>query len=589
MATSIDLHCLSTTESAFQYLSELYRDVERKIKAAEFDCSQLQLLFKPWPSKSKDSSDDKKIDKIQLNKEEPGEYLKETLTQDEREAINAMEKILVKAEKARNLQKKAEDCPKSYSRKLSASSQIELTADERDKTKDDSSNERINSLKKDDDKIKTHKVLTTKGLTQTADTRKPGGIKRPVLSNKNHVKAPFQTNPSLSFPKKSSNQEAMIRGTRSKKFVPKGGTMALKRGPVAGQLKSVNERHGAQNQKTAKTELKNHQDENCSVMGDKLAEDTSQEQTEKAESPPTHNKHPIRHNKSSSSHSSHTESTFVHGEEQRVPVVNDSAQTTDTDKKEPETVNRFLLLKNGSNIEIPVKLRKLVSVNHKLRQKLSVRRMTEKVDSRKSRQDFIDSVEQMFELDPGYEVTLSVERVEREYEALRETLEGLTTEVSDDETHAFEVLRTKKMLELVLTRFYQLQEEVSIQNTDLGHLNLLKPDPHRGPSPPGSRSAMVWSDCIDKYTLPILNHHVQYHSDRQLECYLHLVFQLQYKQLVNKLQRILVSNITDLMETADLSPGDYMQLLRSFCFTTDSKTYPVVVKDTMEGSVQSSD
>ncbi|XP_061191353.1 uncharacterized protein LOC133199552 [Saccostrea echinata] len=587
MAASIDLLCLSSTENAFQYLAELYRDVEKKIKATEYDCFQLQLLFKPWPSNGKDSFDEKKIDMTQLNNVKSGEDPKETLTQDEREAINAMEKILVKAEKARNLQKKAEDCPESYCRKLAASTQqTELTTDERGKAKDTSSNERINSMKKDDGKMKTQKKFTTQRLTQIADTRKPVGIKRPLSSNKNSVKAPFQTNPSLSFPKKSSNQEAMIRGTRSKKFVSKGGTTLLKRAPTAGQIKSVSESLSAQN-KTVKTEVKNQQDESCSVMEDKLPEDMTQEHVEKAESPPTHNKPPISQNKSS--HSSHADSTSVLVKGQTAPGVKYSIPTTNTNKKDDDTVNRFLLLKDGNNIEIPGKLRKLVSVNHKLRQKLSVNRMTKKVDSRKSGQDFIDSVEQLFELDSGYEVTLTVERVEREYEELQKTLEGLTTELSDDETPAFEVLRTKNMLELVLTRFYQLQEEVSLQNTDLCHLNLPKVRPQRSPSVPRSRSAMMWSEHIDKYTLPALNYRVQYHSPRQLERYLQLVFQLQYKQLLNKLQEVVLSNITDLMETPDLSPGDYMQLLRSLCFTTDSKTYPVVVKDTMDGSVQSSD
>lgn len=34
---------------------------------------------------------------------------------------------------------------------------------------------------------------------------------------------------------------------------------------------------------------------------------------------------------------------------------------------------------------------------------------------------------------------------------------------------------------------------------------------------------------------------------------------------------------------------DYLQLLRSLCFVTNSKTYPVIVVDTMESDQHSSD
>uniref|UniRef100_K1QE89 Uncharacterized protein n=1 Tax=Magallana gigas TaxID=29159 RepID=K1QE89_MAGGI len=211
-----------------------------------------------------------------------------------------------------------------------------------------------------------------------------------------------------------------------------------------------------------------------------------------------------------------------------------------------------------SQVEIPSKLRKLVSVNHRLRQKLSVVRVTKKVDSTKSGQDFIESVERLFEQDPGYKSALAAQRVEHEYRNLGKMLEGLTDGISMDCIN-----------ELALCQAHR--------------------EPKWNPPPPTTRSDMMWSPFSSECVLPELNSRVQYRSTKQLERYIHLMFQIQYQHLVCLLQQSIISVITKQMESPGLSASDYLQLLRTLCFMTNSKTYPVIVVDTVETDKDSSD
>lgn len=122
-----------------------------------------------------------------------------------------------------------EDCPKSYSRTVAPSSQKkELKIDENEKAKSVLSNEIMNSSSKTSIKKPSEK--------SNAQSRKFSRNPAPP-SNKSHIKAPFQTNPGLSFPKNSTNQEAMIRGTKNKKLVGRGhvgrvGTRSTTRAPA---------------------------------------------------------------------------------------------------------------------------------------------------------------------------------------------------------------------------------------------------------------------------------------------------------------------------------------------------------------------
>ncbi|XP_056018165.1 uncharacterized protein LOC125672460 isoform X4 [Ostrea edulis] len=574
--------------SACQYVTELQRDIEKKIRTLQYDCSQLQMLFKPWPRKG--PPDDKEMFNVMnTHSENPKseEVHRESLTQDEKEAMDAMEKLLVKAQKARDLQKKTEECPKSYSRTSASSSQTlasssqrkELKTDEEGKPKTAMSTDKINSSIKHDVKNKILKTSTSDKLTQNkkAEIRKLNGMSRPPPSNKYHVKAPFQTNPCLSFPKNSTNQEAMTKGTRSKKFVPRGATKAMKGTPAAGQIKQsqsagqghsaghvsqghsagqvnqghsagqvsqghsagqikvISQGHSAESQSMEKGEIETKNNEKFEM------DDTSPDSREKTKSPP--------------GHSSCIDSKSVRVEKCPAPSV--SGATFKEHIGEPEADNRFHLLKNGNDIDIPVKLRRLVSLNHKLRQKLAVTKVTKKVDSTKSGQYFLDSLERLFDRDLGYDMAANLQRAEQEYDSLRRMLEELTTELTDECLHDLKFVKA--------------------------------PAEHQwSPSPPHSKSAMLWSPFIDKFTLPLLNSQVCYRSYKQLERYLHLVFQLQYKQLTKKIQSALVSTVTAQMESTDISPCDYSQLLRSLSFVTDSKTYPVIVRDTMEDTEQSS-
>lgn len=122
-----------------------------------------------------------------------------------------------------------EDCPKSYSRTVAQSSQKkEQKIDENEKTKSVLSNEIINSSSKTSVKKPSEK--------SNAQSRKFNRNPAPP-SNKSHIKAPFQTNPGLSFPKNSTNQEAMIKGTKNKKLLGRGqggrgGTRSMTRAPA---------------------------------------------------------------------------------------------------------------------------------------------------------------------------------------------------------------------------------------------------------------------------------------------------------------------------------------------------------------------
>lgn len=155
-----------------------------------------------------------------------------------------------------------EDCPKSYSRTVAPSSQKkELKIDENEKAKSVLSNEIMNSSSKTSIKKPSEK--------SNAQSRKFSRNPAPP-SNKSHIKAPFQTNPGLSFPKNSTNQEAMIRGTKNKKLVGRGhvgrvGTRSTTRAPaVNDKVKSASQSNSpdpvCEDSTRLETNQRNHSD-----------------------------------------------------------------------------------------------------------------------------------------------------------------------------------------------------------------------------------------------------------------------------------------------------------------------------------------
>ena len=57
----------------------------------------------------------------------------------------------------------------------------------------------------------------------------------------------------------------------------------------------------------------------------------------------------------------------------------------------------------------------------------------------------------------------------------------------------------------------------------------------------------------DECALPSLNSRVQYRTSRQLERYVDLLFQIQYKHMNSQLQQSMISLLTELMESPGLS------------------------------------
>ncbi|XP_078317862.1 uncharacterized protein LOC111118810 isoform X5 [Crassostrea virginica] len=483
MATSLDSQCLSTTENVCHNILELEKLVEQKIKKLELDCSQLQLLFKPWPKTGKNVThkEDDKTGNDTQSENKSNETPPECLTSDEKEALNAMEKLLAKAQKARTLQKKTEDCPRSYSRTHAPSSQKnEQKINEKEKPKNVLSNNMINS----NSKSAVKKTAEKEPPKSNAFSRKPArNLHKSSSSTKNHVKAPFQTNPSLQFPKNSTNQEAMIKGTKSRRpgGIVRCGARPPARAPaVTDQVKSRGERHSP-NLKDRET--KQHSPKGAFDEDSCEQTEMSWSQLQRADEQPSGEQEPTVE-------PCHSETTAT----DRVSPGDRGDRETDSEQQLED--NRFHLYRDGNRVEIPLKLKKLVSMNHKLKQKLFVSRVTKKVDSTKSGQDFIDALEQMFEQDSRYNAAITMQRLESEFDNLRKRLDSLTVDLSSEETPAYEVFRTKSILELVLTRFYKLQEESLFENIEcINEMAFCRADgePEWKPSPPNRKSDFLWT------------------------------------------------------------------------------------------------
>jgi hypothetical protein len=215
------------------------------------------------------------------------------------------------------------------------------------------SNEKVNSSTKQDIKNKISKAPTSEKLSQNkkADIRKLNGVNRPPGSNKSHVKAPFQTNPSLSFPKHSTNQEAMTKGTRSKKFVPRGVTKYVKGAPAAGQV-SQGQSAGQVNQGQSAGQVNQGQSAGQVKpisQGDNVetqTKDKDEIETKKDEKFEMDDTSPNSRQKTVSEPalSSRSDSNSVNVEKHSASV---RGATVKEEISEPEPDDRFRLLKNG--------------------------------------------------------------------------------------------------------------------------------------------------------------------------------------------------------------------------------------------------
>ncbi|XP_033751811.1 uncharacterized protein LOC117335734 isoform X2 [Pecten maximus] len=609
MAAKSDQNSIFITES-IDILLKTLEDIERRNVYLQKLCCARKSLFKPWPRKRNGDTEitGKDRDGVQTSGQPQG-----TLTSAEKSEIAMMDKMLNKAQAAREVQQRIKESgrkqkPNVREKNGDGTTKRSVEISHQDSVKSDpiptvspvnnltrkTANEKVTHNLKKGTNSKSQDQVTAKSSTTRQDQgqiqrgRSVGrgsssasmrGGKKVVAA---HLTAPFQTNPRLTVPKRQV-EKRISSGAKCKTVNP-----IQNRSSVPSKRTAVTERNSSSIQKqTGKDNYKFEKDDEMTTekldmfVDDKICDD-----------------------KTTSVHNSSIESNQSEKQEEETHMIaKNSLEKSavvenlenlhvkeDTDTQEREKENRFCLLTDGKKLSIPGKLRRLYANNVRLREKIKLQGMTQKVDVCTSRQEFVAKVESMFERNEAQSVGRKVTAITNIYTNLLQILCDLDLHETDNWS-CYDVLRAKSLVEFILTVFYKTEEERLKFNPDvLSSISCEGRQPRRVVNPPKvSFTSQFWLPASIKMDPCLYNalsrpHNcLQYKSSKDLDRYTALVFQIQYEQLQLRLLDTIATKVLPLMRCGHYKPSETIWMFRSlYSVLTSNKSFPVMVKDTIQ-------
>ncbi|XP_050394462.2 uncharacterized protein LOC126812225 [Patella vulgata] len=260
-------------------------------------------------------------------------------------------------------------------------------------------------------------------------------------------------------------------------------------------------------------------------------------------------------------------------------LVNPLEELCIEDKDEAISVSKpiFDLYRDGSSLKIPGRLKKLISQNRKLQQKVSKVSVTKKVGV-SDRDKFMGNLESIF--DKSSDLSLQYRKLQclTAHTKLQQLLQQLQLENINDLSTPFDVLHAKMMVEFILTAYHDYEEEtknvLAVRNYDRSSYKPITVKyQHSLPS--------IW--LPDNITTEILDcrDQVTYRSKKEIQKYQTALFQLQLLQLRKAILRIVQTELLPWLQKMDTSSRDYMSV---YCgvyslLTSDGNHLPALVQE----------
>ncbi|XP_060074894.1 uncharacterized protein LOC132554587 [Ylistrum balloti] len=607
---------LIITES-IEILLKTLEDIERRNVHLQKLCCARKKLFKPWPRKKNGDTEtvEKESDVVQANGQ-----CKDTLTSTEISDLAMMEKMLSKAQTAREVQQRIKESgrtkkPNLQGKKGDNSTNGSLKGSKPDSVQSDSPtvepsvnnptkktmNEKMTdnsgkgtNSKSQGDHFAPKSSTTRQDLGRSQRGRSAGrvsssavirGGKKVVAA---HLTAPFQTNPRLSIPKRQV-EKRISSGAKCKTVIPSQTKSSF---PSKKSAMSAQRSSGAVEKKTSIGAVEKKAGEDNLIF--KKESEITEEVEKTVDDMSSDDRTTSAHNSSIESYQSkdQEEEMFVNAKQNLVVEklgnlkVNDEPDTQETEKDK-----RFSLLTDGKKLSIPGKLRRLYASNVRLREKMKLQRMTQKVDACTSRQEFLSKVESMFEWSEAQSVGRKVTAIINIYTNLLQLLSDLDLRDTADTWSCYDVLRARSLVEFILTVFYKTEEERLKFNPDI--LSSIACDGRQLPVqvtlPHVPFTSQFWSPASIKLdpcvynTLSRPNNCLQYKSSRDLDRYMNLVFQIQYEHLQLRLLDTIATKALPMLRSGHYQPSETVRMFRSlYSILSSNKSFPVIVKDTIQ-------
>ncbi|XP_052067945.1 uncharacterized protein LOC127707459 [Mytilus californianus] len=596
----------NNTFDSLQILLRLLNDVEKKKILAKTTCKGYHDLFKPWTLKNEEKDEETK------SKEKTENPLTDEnqLSSVEKAELELVTKLLSKAEKAYKVKERLAEPKRSkndihettknlkHNHEEDLDHQTETFKPEKEEYIDVESvkNDTVRASSGLKPKTNNYKTAGSKSsatvVTRTASIEnektknvvnnkvKPRTeIRKPQKTFQSHIKAPFQTNSSIPFPKKSTSitktapqarptsasRYKQVNKSSSNQIVPKSSAshpstrnkdVSQKRGQVEVQIEKVQSARSCQISKSAeKQDTDNHfelHDGKNTEKGDNLTDINETERDNRQDS--------------------------------AVLLANRLSQLKVPENKPPEK-QKFDLRKDGCHLTIPAKLKKYAAQNRKLRQKYDVYKMTKKVDRQHSSMKILAGIESTFTDIEEWVLMKNITYMTNMYTNLKKYLNSLDLHNISESSSVYEILRSRKALEVILSTFQQVEEQRGQLDTgcldNADYIGTCRVDVT---TPTVNRQSIWLSDSFIKdIWLPSPPFIMQYRSVRQLERYTSLLFQLQYSQFQSYIQEVFAKDILPFLKSLHPKSSEFILLLRaSFSLLTSDETFPVIVQDTIQ-------
>ncbi|XP_071131134.1 rho GTPase-activating protein gacN-like [Mytilus edulis] len=595
----------NNTFDSLQILLRLLNDIEKKKILTKTTCKGYHDLFKPWTFKNEEKDEETKS----KEKSEAPLTDEDRLSSVEKAELELVTKLLSKAEKAYKVKEKLAE-PKRSKNDIHDATKLFKHNHEEDldlqtetlkpgkEEYDDEESVKINTARTSSElksKINNYKTAGSKSsatvVTKSASIEnektknavnnkvKPRTeIRKPQKTFQSHIKAPFQTNSSIPFPKKSTSitktapqirptsasRYKQVNKSSSNQIVPKSSAsqpstrnkdVSQKRGQVEGQIEKVQSARSGQISKSAEKEDTDHFELHVVKNTEKGDNRTDINYTEQD-----------------------------NGQVSADLLANRLSQLNVPENK-PAGKQKFDLLRDGCHLTIPAKLKKYAAHNRKLRQKYEMYKMTKKVDGQHSSMKILAGIESSFTDIEEWVLMNNITDMTNMYTNLRKYLNSLDLQNISDSSSVYEILRSRKALEMILSTFQQVEEQRGqldtgcLDNADyIGtcHVDVTTPPLHR-------QSIWLSDSFIKDMWLPSPPAIMQYRSVRQLERYTSLLFQLQYSQFQSYIQEVFAKDILPFLKSLHPKSSEFILILRaSFSLLTSDGTFPVIVQDTIQ-------
>ncbi|ESO89141.1 hypothetical protein LOTGIDRAFT_229056 [Lottia gigantea] len=237
----------------------------------------------------------------------------------------------------------------------------------------------------------------------------------------------------------------------------------------------------------------------------------------------------------------------------------------------------FNLLQDGSSLQIPGKLKKLLIKNRELRQTVLKEAVTKKVGN-DSRDNFLYKIESMF--DKGNDLNIQYRKLQclNAHAKLLQLLQDVQLETVNELSTPFDVLNSKMMVEFILTTYHELEEET--KQILKGGKKIVSSHQHIVVKP----STSLLSNWLPshlataEYQAP---NELVYRSSKEIQIYSTAYFKFQWLQMQKSIMSSVKSDLLTELKKLDPSSREFIPLYRGIysLLTCHGNFLPSAIKE----------